>query len=186
MANGPQLNFDDFLYFIESQHKLTSCIVRAKPAQAVSAKVSYVSAPKGTRPQPTPQHQNPQKPWNKIPSSNPVQNPIRCSGCGLDGHFLGNCAMWQAITPERKLLFAIKVGVCWNCLQPGHRYFHCTKPAACNACGGRHNEQICSAIRARPPPNIAPTQNPNRGGYVKSAKIAAIAAPPQGQITFPP
>lgn len=58
-------------------------------------------------------------------------------------HRMYRCPEFLAGSLRERWHHAINLGVCLNCLRPGHSSFKCQSEGACKRCGTRHNSLLC-------------------------------------------
>lgn len=72
----------------------------------------------------------------------PNANP-KCPLCGHE-HRMYRCPKFLSHQLQHRWYHALQLGVCLNCLRPGHSSFKCLKEGACRRCGTRHNSLLCN------------------------------------------
>ena len=66
-----------------------------------------------------------------------VQQTATCIECG-GLHEMALCNILNAMTVKQHLEALTKRGVCFHCLNPGHRASNCTQRPICGRCSRRH------------------------------------------------
>ena len=66
-----------------------------------------------------------------------VQHNVTCNECGCM-HETSNCNVLLAMSVENRLEALTKRGLCFHCLNPGHRAATCTQRPICARCGRKH------------------------------------------------
>ena len=85
------------------------------------------------------QHRAPNQSYaNRVAHSPPkVQHNVTCNECGCM-HETSNCNVLLAMSVENRLEALTKRGLCFHCLNPGHRAATCTQRPICARCGRKH------------------------------------------------
>ena len=111
-------------------------ILRAKDPesfQATHLKKSSIAAVTAA-----PKQQPPQTYASRLANSPPkVQQMTTCNECG-GLHETALCNVLNAMTVEQCLEALTKRGLCYHCLNPGHRASNCTQRPICGKCSRRH------------------------------------------------
>lgn len=68
-------------------------------------------------------------------------NP-NCPYCN-DDHRLHQCKEFPNLRLVDRWYQVLNMGICLNCLRPGHSSFRCIREGACTRCGLRHNSLLC-------------------------------------------
>ena len=66
-----------------------------------------------------------------------MQHNVKCNECGCM-HETSNCNVLLAMNVEQRLEALTKRGLCFHCLNPGHRASTCSQRPVCTTCGRRH------------------------------------------------
>ena len=66
-----------------------------------------------------------------------------CMFCKSSTHHSNECRRYR--DPKTYLNFMFKCGLCFNCLDNGHKAHCCSKPSQCNLCGDwrKHSQVLC-------------------------------------------
>ena len=111
-------------------------ILRAKDPEAFQAshlEKSSIAAVTAAPKQPTPQTYA-----SRLANSPPkIQQTTTCNVCG-GLHETAVCNVLNAMTVEQRLEALTKRGLCYHCLNPGHRASNCTQRPTCGRCSRRH------------------------------------------------
>ena len=111
-------------------------ILRSKDPESFEAthlKKSSIAAVTAAPKQPTPQTYA-----SRLVNSPPkVQPTATCNECG-GLHETSLCNVLIAMTVEQRLEALTKRGLCYHCLNPGHRASSCTQRPICGKCNRRH------------------------------------------------
>lgn len=70
-------------------------------------------------------------------------SPKRCPLCPYIEHKLYRCMAFRRMGLRERWYTVLRLGLCLNCLIPGHSHYTCETPGACCRCGKRHNSQLC-------------------------------------------
>ena len=85
-----------------------------------------------------PKQPTPQTYASRLAYSPPkVQQTTMCNECG-GLHETALCNVLNAMTVEQRLEALTKRGLCYHCLNPGHRASNCTQRPICGKCSRRH------------------------------------------------
>ena len=120
--------------------------------------------------QPKPQ----QRPKQSYQHEKPKQLPVRavtgttepavmhssslsqCVACHKGRHSIQRCEAFGALTPEKRRDLAMKAGICFNCLHPGHRVRECQSRGTCQVCRSNQHHTLLHLVSA-PTTDGAPT-----------------------------
>ncbi|XP_064083287.1 uncharacterized protein LOC135199308 [Macrobrachium nipponense] len=94
------------------------------------------------------------------PKTKPMQNNS-CPYCN-ERHPTHGCRRVSDVAARHRIL--LRKGLCFNCLQSGHRSDRCTNPNSCKSCGNNHNTSICdnsSFRKAHSVPFTSSRSNPS-------------------------
>lgn len=74
-----------------------------------------------------------------------VHPPTRSNQCPIckGNHRMYRCTTMLRTSLQQRWFFALRAGVCLNCLIHGHSSFRCRDPGSCARCGQRHNSILC-------------------------------------------
>ena len=75
---------------------------------------------------------------NRLVNSPPkVQQTTRCNECG-GLHETSSCNVLLAMNIEQRVEALSKRGLCFHCMNPGHRAASCTQRPTCQKCSRKH------------------------------------------------
>ena len=63
-------------------------------------------------------------------------------------HFITECKTCKEMTVDKRNEFCKEKGMCYNCLNGGHRLYQCRVRSRCDECKGKHHTMLHSAERA--------------------------------------
>ena len=98
-------------------------------------------------------------------SEPPAPKPKVCKMCDK-AHFIADCKAIKDMTVEKRNEFCKEKGMCFNCLNGGHRLYQCRVRSRCDECKGKHHTMLHSAEKA------ATQQKPTETPPVSTAMCA--------------
>ncbi|XP_064089903.1 uncharacterized protein LOC135203902 [Macrobrachium nipponense] len=100
------------------------------------------------------------------PKTKPMQNNS-CPFCN-ERHPPHGCRRVSDVAARRRIL--LRKGLCFNCLQSGHRSDRCTNPNSCKSCGNNHNTSICDNSSFRKAHSFPSTSSRNNSSLVSNSQ----------------
>ncbi|XP_068201656.1 uncharacterized protein [Palaemon carinicauda] len=114
--------------------------------------------------------------------SKPVQNNS-CPFCN-EQHLPHECRRVTDVAARRRIL--LKKGLCFNCINPGHRSDKCPVPNSCKNCSGNHNTAICDGYNPRKQLQSVPsTSAPSNSSSQSTTSRPIVNATPRQHETAP-
>ena len=126
---GVELDFGDFLKFLDEEHAVAELMARAMGGQQggqkaiVGAKVAATNIQEGPR----------------AALGNPIAS--KCCACG-SSHALAGCASFRDMGAMEKRKLCQTAGICYKCLGTGHAARFCKEEGRCATCGGPHHASV--------------------------------------------
>ena len=77
-------------------------------------------------------------------SEQTTPKPKVCKMCDKT-HFITECKAFKDLTVEKRNEFCKEKGMCYNCLNGGHRLYQCRVRSRCDECKGKHHTMLHSA-----------------------------------------
>ena len=82
--------------------------------------------------------------YNVAPVSPKERVTCKCAGCGNSNHTLERCESFTGKPVKERRKEAVKKGLCFNCLETGHRAQECQSDKICKEknCGRKHHRLL--------------------------------------------
>ena len=91
-----------------------------------------------------------------------------CLLCDRVNHHLDECRIFLAKTLKERKEFASSKGLCFGCMNKGHRSKECRQRSTCKTCGKRHPTSLHGDVRPNEPDSKMKCNSPQDAVLVKS------------------
>ncbi|XP_064112036.1 uncharacterized protein LOC135219307 [Macrobrachium nipponense] len=108
---------------------------------------------------------------NNDVSVRPKTKPMQNNSCPYynERHPPHGCRRVSDMAARRRIL--LRKGLCFNCLQSGHRSDRCSNPNSCKNCGNNHNTTICDNSSFRKAHSVPSTSSQNNPSLVSNSQV---------------
>ncbi len=103
---------------------------------------------------------------------------VMCHYCDMKNHKTSACGKFAKITAQERNEFLKKKGICFGCLNPGHKSKDCANKATCEKCSRRHPTILCGDYQKLFPRTETQTEEtPITSFYVKQHSSSSMIVP---------
>ncbi|OXA47089.1 LINE-1 retrotransposable element ORF2 protein [Folsomia candida] len=110
-------------------------------------------------------------------TNSPSHSSSPCKACNNESHYLYKCEVFLSWSPQQRIDFVRRNGLCYNCLKDNHRVTECNNKFGCKTCSSKHHTLLHKPVANRPV-NPQPQQhNPTAASVPAPARVNFTSIP---------